>query len=150
MCPGLPSLVRLLRGRQVADLVLQPDDVPFGLRQAGTHLVDHVVRGLRQERLVTELGLRLGLLLLGRSEVLGQPLALGRDVDRARQVERDRGAGNREGRRGAEAVTLRLEPEQLTDGGLMGSELRTCQVQTGQGPSDRAAGLGPSGSGEPR
>ena len=51
---------------------------------------------LRQERLVAELGLRLGLLLLRRREVLGEALALGGDVDRAGQVERDRGAGDGE------------------------------------------------------
>ena len=47
------------------------------------------------------LAVGLRLLLLGRGEVLGQPLALGRDVDRAGQVQRDRGARDRQGRGGA-------------------------------------------------
>jgi hypothetical protein len=54
-----------------------------------------VVRGLPQKRLVAELALRLGLLLLGHGQVLGQPLALGCDVDDAGQIECDRGTGYR-------------------------------------------------------
>src|SRR3954471_16784115 len=83
---GPAPVGRLLRGQPV-QLRLDPGDVLVRLGQAAPDLVHHVVRCLRQERLVAQLGVRLGLLLLGGGEVLGEALALRRDVDRAGEVE---------------------------------------------------------------
>src|SRR5689334_546332 len=88
--------------RKPVQLLLDPLDVLVRLGQAAADLVHHVVRGLRQERLVAQLGLGLLALLLRRRQVLREALALGRHVDRAGEVERDRGTGDRKGGRGRE------------------------------------------------
>src|SRR5690606_33141162 len=83
---------------QLGELVVDADDVLLRLGEAGADLVHDVVGRLGEERLVAQLRLRLLALLLRGGEVLGEPLALGGDVDRAGQVQRDLGAADRQGR----------------------------------------------------
>ena len=89
-CPRAGAAQRL---RQRGQLGGDAGDVRLGAWPGGPRILSTTWFGrLGQERLVAELRRGLRLLLLGRGQVLGQPLALGRDVDRAGQVERDRRA----------------------------------------------------------
>src|SRR5690606_29786607 len=119
---------------QLGELVVDADDVLLRLGEAGADLVHDVVGRLGEERLVAQLRLRLLALLLRGGEVLGEPLALGGDVDRAGQVQRDLGAADRQGRRGGEGVPLRLEPEQLADGRLVAGQRGAVEGQPGRDP----------------
>ena len=93
-------------GRQLCGRLVQlsgdAGDVRVGLGEPGTDLVDDVAPapwpGTPRCRAWPS---ACGLLLLGGGQVLRQPLALGLDVDRAGQVERDRGARDRQRRGGA-------------------------------------------------
>lgn len=111
---------------------LDAGDVLVRLGEPRTDLVHDLVRRLGEERLVAELGVRLGLLLLRGGEVLGEPLALGRDIDRAGEVERHRGPGDGKRRRRREGLALRLQPQQLTDGRLVRGEGGAVQREAGR------------------
>ncbi len=137
----------LREGRQLRGDAL---DVRLGRLLALPDAGDDLVRCLGQERLVAELGVGLRQLLLGDRQVLGEPLALRRDVDRAGQVELDGGAGDRQRGGGGEVVTGRLQPQQLR-GWRPRAGPATCRSgPAGPGPAVPAAGPGRRGSGGPR
>src|SRR5439155_22243240 len=106
--PGRSRRLRLCGG-QGRQLCGDPLDVGLRGRQPAADLLHHGLRRLGEERVVAELGGGLLLLLLGREQVLRQPLALRLDVDRTGEVQGDGGAGDRQRRGGGELLTGRRQ-----------------------------------------